>query len=414
MAVIQRLGKADPSHKDLLEDTVRQLGIGYAPERILDLERDLELTSFPMTTSGKLHKASLSTIVKKHLDKLNHRNSDTESASGTSVETPQSDYNTPAEDVLVELWARATCRPARDLEINIPITEFADSLMVIRFSGLVKKVVGKNISTKDISEYETIKSQASLLDGRPRIQQFGNHKMKLRIGPPTLTDMVHTSGAERHLQRTKEAVELKLRRFVLSWQDVEDIMPVPDYPAAELSQLRLQSWVVRQAFTTTLASCKQLQIALQSALTNNPLFRCAVFRYDGEPYFAIMRPSARLFRKLIVTHREVETPYDVSQLFLYDEDMDYALESALMFRAVVVHVKSTGTAGLVINAAHSSLDASSIGIFVDDVSNALAGVPLTAHGSFKRFADMKYMYRSTELANIDAAFHIERMRGVGK
>ena len=246
VAIIKRTDTMRFSRQSLQELAFRELGAIYSPKIILDLTDDLELQHFPTTASGKVRKAELREItvsfLQRHDVAINQREADS------------------ILSVLVLIWSRITGLNKENLPLDRSVSTFADSIMMLQFSWIVKKELGKMITYKVLDDHDTIEEQARLIESYPTVPVDEKRK-PVREGPPDTGDMVHTFGDQIRTKRTRDAVEPILRKMNLSWENhVEDVIPMSDFSRFLVRPLRLQSWNHRQAFVATNASCAELNM----------------------------------------------------------------------------------------------------------------------------------------------------------
>lgn len=138
------------------------------------------------------------------------------------------------EDNVKSIWAKVVGLSISKLSelMDSPISEFADSITVMRVRDRIMKQTGQMLSIPEMAEAKTISGQITLLkaqslaDTQPRLNQ-----RPIRQGPPQLEEMVHLTEYPELLDPTKQLVSKALSSYELSWDDVEDIIPAYDYGA---------------------------------------------------------------------------------------------------------------------------------------------------------------------------------------
>lgn len=227
-------GSATPEIRELVQsEIVNHMGTLYVPEDVIPIKA-LGLEDYPRTTSGKIQKAKLAALVKKHLS------SSEEAENGTTG----NDANLTEE--LRSIWAKAVGLEPSRIRLDAPIGEFADSITVMRVRDRIKRTTGKALSLSAMAEAGTIEKQIKLLQSMGAGQANGTQEVRVerptRQGTPGMEDMVHLIEDPELLEPTKELVTKTISDLGLSWEDVEDIIPAYDFGTI-MSQTKLyDSW----------------------------------------------------------------------------------------------------------------------------------------------------------------------------
>ncbi len=382
------------------------LGTPNTPVAYLTL-RDLEIDALPTTTSGKVRKDKLKDLVIKHL-------SAKVSATATEahIAIPTVDGH---EQFLVKVLAELIGQPAATIPFDSPIATLTDSINILRFQAKVKKLTKRNITTEDVLGTASIRTLAKDLDRLPMSDE-GIHSTNSREGPPTTADMVHAQGESSQTLRTRLVTELLLSRFGMSWPDVEDVFPIPDLSSRIFESTRTNAFSLRICYVAGSAGRSRLRMALEATLHQWAMFRALAIELDQQALFVTVRGGGKWFETVITEVPDLETPQDLCSLTLPSAEKNNVLprNGSPLARFVIAHVKSTGTAGLVILAHHSAHDAISIETFMRDLQRNLTNShpAIETRTSYKTFADMYYQYSNSLPAQIAAAFHVNRLRGI--
>lgn len=217
-------------------EIVQSMGPLYVPEDVLSTE-DLGLADYPRTTLGKIQKTKLAALVNEYLS--------------SSV---KSDASTLSSEHLTEeiraIWAKAVGLDPSHIRLDAPITEFADSITVMRVRERIKRQTGKTLTLAEMTATETIQKQIELLRNMSA-GSTGKQKAWLRrpvrIAPLTAEDMAHLTEDPDLFEPTREVVLQSISQFGLDWNDIEDIVPAYDFNAL-MSQTGLyDSWRVNFA-----------------------------------------------------------------------------------------------------------------------------------------------------------------------
>lgn len=227
-------GPATPEIRELIQsEIVHHMGTLYVPEDVIPI-KELGLEDHPRTTAGKIQKTKLAALVKKHLSR-------SEEASGI---TAGNDANLTEE--LRSIWAKAVGLEPSRIRLDAQISEFADSITVMRVRDRIKRTTGKALSLSAMAEAGTIENQIKLLQSMGVGQANGGQEVQVkrptRQGPPEVEDMVHLIEDPKLLEPTKEVVVETISKLGLGWEDVEDIIPAYDFGTV-MSQTKLyDSW----------------------------------------------------------------------------------------------------------------------------------------------------------------------------
>lgn len=384
--------------QDLQQRATRELGPAFSPKRVLILNQDLHLDAFPTTTSGKVQKVKLAKIVRDYLDQL-----------GSTV----IDEEAPTVEAVISIWADLSGQPAAAIKSSTLIQSFADSLMMMQFSGIVKDRLGKDITVEDYKVCERVQDHADLIDSRPD-HKAASHSLPQRIGPPSINDLPHARDSEALYQQTKTDVSKSLAGLGLCWDDVEDAYPLPGTEELLAHRSRPQSWNLRWAYHIEADSVRLLQ-ALKQTLANHATLR-SICVHSGTvpPLLVTVRPSEQWFANSITTGYEIDKAEDLKTLLLDDPQLDYASYPGPMLRANIATIRSDGSSGLVMQASHAVNDASATKLFLDDLAAALGGASaLPPHASFKDYAAAHFTHREGPGAKAEVEYHARRLRGIG-
>lgn len=235
------MGKVTAEIRDAVQsEIVQHMGTLYVPEEVLSTE-DLGLTDYPRTTSGKIQKTKLVALVNQYLS--------------TSVES--GNKTLPSEDLTEEvksIWAKAVGLDPSHVRLDAPISEFADSITVMRVRDRIKRQIGKVLSLAEMTATGTIGRQIEVLRGMgagsTEIREV-RPRQPIRKDPLTAEDMAHLVKDPELLEPTKKVILETISPFGLEWEDVEDVIPAYDFNAL-MSRTRLyDSWRTNFAVQTS-------------------------------------------------------------------------------------------------------------------------------------------------------------------
>lgn len=134
VAVVKPKADQEVSTSEIHEVVVKELGTGSALQETL-LLHDMQLDDFPKTTSGKVQKNVLSEQVQKHL----------EGQSGNTSGGDEGYATDTTADQVTEVWRKLL--KVDDLTAEDEIQNWADSLVISRFPGVLKRETGHSITT---------------------------------------------------------------------------------------------------------------------------------------------------------------------------------------------------------------------------------------------------------------------------
>ena len=316
----------------------------------------------------------------------------------------------------IEMWARLLRQPPSALHPSTDIVAWADSITLMRFQSLILRNFGMKISLQILINCRTIENQAHALGEKTFSPEVAVASLSTRKGPPGMLEMAHAHGIPARIEQLKAAANPILDSLGLSWdRDVENVIPLYDFGHILVRCKRLRSWSLRFAIIAKSADANKLQNCFKLVVARHALLRAVAFRSDPETLVHLaMRPNESWFKVALTGGYAVETPEDLLTFKMNDDKLDHAAAPGPLFRAMVVHVQSTGTAGLVYNGQHSILDALTMQSFMEDLDVCLEhGVGhLPQRPPYKLFADMYHLHRDGVLAQINVDYHVSRLRGI--
>nr|OQO31759.1 hypothetical protein B0A51_00661 [Rachicladosporium sp. CCFEE 5018] len=394
IAVIQTMGdKVTPS--SVLKDMASQaLGPAFAPKMVLNLKTDLKLEDFPKTAAGKIRKVDLAVVVREYLK---------------AQEGPAVNSSAPTVQSLLTIWKRIS--GADSLTPESTLISFADSLMMMQLSSSVKKELKKDVTVEDFKNCDRIQDQADLIDSKVAI---GTVTAKpRRKGPPALKDMPYAGGDEELYGSTKSQVSSALAREWLSWEDVEDVTPLPDWDSIFAHKCRPQSWNLRWSYHASVNAMK-LEGAVRQMLEYHPTLRSMAVKTDDDASLLVtLRANESWYNAAVTSGHKIATKEELDQLLLNDSVLDNASMGGPMFR---VHVASIadGTSGLVVVASHAICDMSMTALWLDDIVTILTGSgELVPHASFHEYATAYNSHRNGVEASNGVDYWTQKLSGIG-
>lgn len=354
--------KANEINFSLLQETVRQhMGSAYVPDRILSLE-ELGVDDFPKTVSGKLQKAKLAELVAQHTS--NRRDSEEQSG------------QIRAKNGILMAYNRATGIPIGSLDLDLPTTNFADSISLLRVRDFLKKELGTTLTIEELAKNSSIRSQIELLEKRT----FHTNEPQRSVAPERNTQSTSLDELEIMLGRKDWAQQMidhvgsVLRENGLNgWDSVSAIMPAQDYVQVLLRSHIIDTWnfaiavacknATREVRTPTALELsvlpdgclmltaslsKAFRAALVKTLENHPILT-SFYVYDGarKAYYVTVKPSPQLWSACLIDHGRVQTRQEVQQLAIDYPFREHATEPGPLFRCLLVDVEDTGACAMV-------------------------------------------------------------------
>ena len=405
---VVKLSEGAGTSKDLLHDRiVKELGVAFALERVLDL-KELAIDDFPTTATGKVRKVDVRQLV------LDHLHYEANILNGMTAREP-------TEAALTRLWARFSGIPEQHISPTMSLEGMVDSVTVMRFRSQVKKELGKTFTLEELNQNPTIVGQAAILDRQQAKLPNGTQTVSapVREGPPGLNDLVHARGEQTLYDSIRREAETKLHGLGLSWdKDVEAILPVYDF--LQRWRENLDAMIFRLAFACARATTNQLRSALEKVLTSHGMLRTIhVDSSSAGPSWVMIRPSNQWFNLAIRDGGSVSLPEDLQTTDLSCRDQrDFIKDKPVpLFYITIYLIEATQSAGFVVYADHSCYDAHSVlALFIEDLGKALndAAVTLPVRPKYDLFANSYYNYRSSVPAQLNLRYYTSRIKGIAQ
>ncbi|KAL8970633.1 MAG: hypothetical protein Q9197_003714 [Variospora fuerteventurae] len=398
VVVLRSLG--ENSIKTLQQAVLQHMGVAYVPDDVITLA-ELGLTDFPKTISGKTQKVQLAERVRTFRDHRNHQH-DTSMIS--------------IHDAILHAYHRSTGIPVEHLDLQLPVTSFADSFSFMRVRDALRKVIGVALTVQEMVEYPSIDSQIRLL--RERIFQTHDDVglPSKPSGPPSLDEMSTVFGGFDEAERMKTLVSKTIEPKGFNWsRDVASIIPAYDYMQILLESELISSWNFAIALIADGSSTQQLRLALEKALSNNPLLvSFYVLDQHRNPHYVIVKPSDRLWELCLLNYASVKTSAEVQELAINYPRPDHARAPGPLFRCLIVDIEDCESAAMVMYVHHMVHDASSMRLFYEDLNIALSdgSKELRPHVDYKAWADSYIALRNSPAATASVSYHVKRLSGL--
>jgi hypothetical protein len=377
-----------PTKKALQIMVAKELGQSFAPARILDLQDDLGKDHYPTTTSGKIQKTVLREWVTEHLNQI-------------TVDNP-----IPSDDLttnLTTLWADLTGLAPTDIDQDVSIRTFADSMMQIQFCNLISQKLQLVITQIDLIKFDTIREQAKLLNERKHVKDS------------RCRNADHALSTQIDMERAKKVTFSKLNGLGFRWDDVEEVVPIADCVKRAHYGHRPNSWNTRMSWIASSSiGIADVKAALHTWLQRHPLLRSTPLAYDeGLDVYLVMHPSEDWIKLQIVDGGVVEDINSVETYKLNDADYDHIDGKGPLFRATILSVKNPSVVGLVMHLHHLVFDAHILFRWFKDLKNLLNHEDqlLNFHPYRDYIADY-HGNRTGPAAQRAVDFHVNKIRGV--
>lgn len=225
--VLHNLGET--STKALREAVLQQMGAAFVPDEVITLKQ-LGLTDFPMTISGKVQKPRLAEIVRTFRSQRDKSADQTKSKKSI-------------HDTVVHAYYKSTGFPIKNLDLQAPTTNFADSISFIRVRDFLRKELGFTLTVQEMMDYPNIASQIKLLQKRNFHSPKSARSLVKPSGPPSLDEMSITFGSLDQAEKMKKLITKTIEAKGFNWfNDVATVIPAYDYMQVMLESELINSW----------------------------------------------------------------------------------------------------------------------------------------------------------------------------
>ncbi|KAJ5641988.1 hypothetical protein N7490_005988 [Penicillium lividum] len=379
-----------PIKKGIQLMILNELGASFAPAHVLDLQDDLQKDNYPTTTSGKIQKKVLREWVIDYLNQV---------ATGS----PISFNDLPSE--LLKCWSAITGLAPQDIDPNVSLRTFADSMMQIQFCHMIRQKLQLVITQNDLIKFNTIQQQATLLNERKQRQTKDS----------LCRDTAHDLSTLLDTEQAKRAASAKLEPLGFGWDDIEEVIPIADCLRQSLRGARPNSWNVRVSWIAASSiTVAEVEAALHTWLQRHPLLRSTPVTYDENlDLYLAMHPSADWIKLQVINGGTVKDVNDVATYKLNDPEYDFVDERGPMFRATILNVNNPSVVGLVMHVNHVIFDAHTLFRWFEDFRDLLNRKDqlLNFHPYRDYIADF-HGNRNGPACQKAVDFHVHRIQGV--
>ncbi|KAK0099513.1 hypothetical protein ONS96_008351 [Cadophora gregata f. sp. sojae] len=383
----------------LRAELVKDLGPAWVPEEIIMLE-DLGLEDYPRTSSGKVQKVKLREILREK-----------------RTQTIGSVERGSMLDILSRVWHKLLSLPAGTLTPQTSVHDWADSLILARFSASLLRDSGLLISLSELAEHATIEQQARFLSSRGTTEASFADIVPKRDGPPTIDDVAHVHGDEVRYQKTIKLCNETLAPLGLDWNDVQDVIPMNGTQETFVKYRRPHTSTHRHAWLCPGTTIQELETALIAAVTHHPMLRSMALYVDEiTPVHATIRASPTWWSHSLTTLAPIPQASNLPNLVYNDPKLDFACFPGPMVRFILTFVEESNCAALIYQAQHSVFDGVSLPIFLEDLDKLLVSptTALKSHVPYKAWANNFYLLQDSALARESVKWQANRLHGISK
>ncbi|KAJ6164964.1 hypothetical protein N7470_003636 [Penicillium chermesinum] len=241
--VVTRVPTTDDMEDMMQKSICKNLGVHYTPRAWISLD-SLGLDGFPRTSSGKIQMAKLKGLVANYM------------------KAKEPAHTSHLSSTIVAIWSQLLGIQSSRLDTSAPVTQAADSILMLSARAKIKRQTGLGISLTEWLAIPTIAEQIETLE-RVGTRVHGNTEEltksqgEIRSGPPRMEDMVHIGDDETAFHITKEIVEKILEKQEFSWEDVKDVFPCTDFIHILGRSRVIDTWNIR---TTILSRNASVQV----------------------------------------------------------------------------------------------------------------------------------------------------------
>lgn len=383
---------------EIKQALIRRYGAASAIETIVDV-KDLGVDDYPKTVSGKVQKNALRGLLVKRLEPA-HQTEGAGSGDGDTLA------------LLLKLWARLLGVEVERLSPETLVTEWADSLVLARFPGALKRDLKMSIDLQEVMDHPNIGAQAELLESRTVTTSGYDDLLKTRDGPPLERDLPFV----KSLQQFQDACETIISQLGLDWADVEQVTPLYSFQKHFLHRRRPQSNNHRHAWICK-AGLSATRKALEASLDRNIMLRTMAIHSGTDFHHVAIRSSAKWFSQTITELGHIDSAEDLRRLKWNDPELDFAALPGPLFRVILAPIRGKDDrTGLVYMAQHSTFDGISLPFFTSDLNALLSGASaesLPQRVPFKPWVESLCALEESYTARISVQWHVDRLLKAG-
>lgn len=223
--------------KQIKDTVVSNMGTMYSIDDIIYIG-DLGLEDYPRTMGQKVQKNKLTELVRTYRQRSDVSNDG----------LPNSQANSKLTEQVKQIWARTVGIEPADITLATDVSEFVDSITLMRVKDKLYKQTGINMTVQEILQARTIGKVINVMQSRAVTTVADeNARFKPPDHAPTMDDMVHIFGDPVIYEATKAVITKAIKPHGLSWEDVRDVMPAYDFTELAFKNGTLERWAFKAA-----------------------------------------------------------------------------------------------------------------------------------------------------------------------
>jgi hypothetical protein len=290
------------------------MGLLYVPDEVIPLHL-LGLDDYPRTTSGKVQKSTLRSLVSAHRQRRSLGVREDKISLNPNIDLKF------IEETVLHVWWRATGIEPSNLDREAPIFNFADSITILRVRDMYRKEIGVTLSADEVAEHSNLQRQITALFRKVIARKEPVHPPLTITGPPSLDEIQVLLGPESSAVMFKESVNAVIAKHGFDFdRDVESVIPTSDFTNVLIRTKIINTWnfgiaIVAEGSTMPVyresapnlpprvmltQSTQALRQGLIAALKNNPLWPSFyVLGSDNTPFHVTLKSRQKLYDQLM-------------------------------------------------------------------------------------------------------------------
>ncbi|KAJ5710441.1 Nonribosomal peptide synthetases (NRPS), partial [Penicillium malachiteum] len=400
IAVVQQMGPSILSGNELKAMALSELTPGFAPARVLDVQRDLGRDTFPTTTTGKVQKQVLRGWVTEYLESFENL---------PAID----DSSQTLESQLMCLWAYFSGQKISEVDSDASIHKIADSMTLIQLTSQIRKMLHRSVSMTDLVENNTLRKLTACLARKPLLTECPAPAKSLPRRSPMASNMIHIKGHNELMKVTKNQADRHLTPLGFGWDDVEDLIPVSDCMKLMTKGGRKTSWNHRHSLVVRSVSAAEVQAVLKLWVKRNPMLRAThMVCGDDSQLYLIMRPDDRWLDSQVTTGSTLASIQDIPAYRLNDLTYDHVQLSGPLLKCTVLPIDNCKATGVVLHMHHVIFDGMVMHRWYQDLNQLLHGKWPPSLYAFREFALLYQTYRESREAQEAVDYHVHQLRGL--
>ncbi|KAJ5917371.1 Nonribosomal peptide synthetases (NRPS) [Penicillium verhagenii] len=401
IAVVQQAGPSVLSGNELKAMALSELTPGFAPARVLDVQRDLGRDTFPTTTTGKVQKLVLRRWVMEYLDSL---------ASLPVID----DSCQSLESQLTSIWVHFSGQKLSEVDFDESFHKIADSMTLIQLTGQIRKTLHRSVSMTDLVENNTLRKLMGYLARKPLLANNPAPPRSLPWDSSMASNMMHIKGHTEHMQVTRNQAVGHLTPLGFGWDDMEDLLPLSDCMKLMTRGGRSQSWNHRHSLVVRSVSTAEVEATIKLWIKRNPMLRATHMACGNDSQlYVIMRPNDRWLDTQITTGSSLASIDDIPTYRLNDSTYDHVQLSGPLLKCTVLPIDNCKATGVVLHMHHVMFDGMVMHRWYQDLNQLLQGKMPPSLCAFREFASFYQAYRESREAQEAVDYHVNQLRGLG-